>query len=114
MSPRALTPCLTSGCPNLVRRGRCAQHQREHRGTTTALGYGAAWRRLRLLVLTEEPWCRECQKHGRRMLATEVDHITPRRLGGTNDRTNLQSLCSSHHSAKTAREQHGRASKWTW
>lgn len=109
---RALTPCLTPGCPNLVRRGRCPAHQREHRGTTAGIGYGAAWRRLRLLVLTEEPLCRECRKQGRTTAATEVDHITPKRLGGTDARDNLAALCESHHSQKTAREQNARSSKW--
>ncbi|MGZ6536385.1 MAG: HNH endonuclease [Actinomycetota bacterium] len=36
--------------------------------------------------------------------ATEVDHITPQRIGGTNDRANLQALCHRCHSRKTALE----------
>jgi 5-methylcytosine-specific restriction endonuclease McrA len=34
----------------------------------------------------------------------EVDHIVPKKQGGTDDESNLQSLCKPHHSAKTARE----------
>ncbi len=34
----------------------------------------------------------------------EVDHIIPKALGGTDERSNLQGLCRSHHSAKTMRE----------
>lgn len=36
--------------------------------------------------------------------ATEVDHIIPADLGGTDDLGNLQALCHDHHEVKTARE----------
>jgi DNA modification methylase len=67
------------------------------RGSSTAQGYGADWRKLRARVLREEPDCRRCGAH-----ATDVDHIVPRRQGGTNDRTNLQALCKQCHSYFTA------------
>ena len=38
------------------------------------------------------------------MPATEVDHIIPLRHGGGNKLENLQSLCKSCHSSKTAVE----------
>lgn len=69
-------------------------------------GYGSDWRALRLAHLQGEPICRMCKAEGRVTVADCVDHIVPiamdeaRRL----DPTNLQSLCASHHSAKTARE----------
>jgi 5-methylcytosine-specific restriction protein A len=56
------------------------------------------------LVLSEEPLCRQCRTEGRTVAAVEVDHIVPRRQGGTDDRSNLQPLCTSHHSAKTMTE----------
>ena len=34
-------------------------------------------------------------------LASDVDHIVPRRLGGSDDHANLQSLAHGHHSRKT-------------
>ena len=37
----------------------------------------------------------------------ETDHIKPLHRGGTNEWTNLQSLCVSCHQAKTAREAGG-------
>jgi 5-methylcytosine-specific restriction endonuclease McrA len=36
--------------------------------------------------------------------ATDVDHVLRKAAGGRDEETNLQSLCHSHHSAKTARE----------
>lgn len=39
--------------------------------------------------------------------ATEVDHILPKRLGGSDDDDNLQALCKHHHSSKTVREMRG-------
>jgi 5-methylcytosine-specific restriction protein A len=72
------------------------------RGSSAQRGYDRDWQRLRGVVLREEPVCRTC----RRALAQEVDHIVPidqspeRRL----DRSNLQALCKSCHSRKTAVE----------
>lgn len=59
------------------------------------------WRRLRLVVLSEEPVCRCCQRE----LSTDVDHIKPRRTHPELawDRSNLQGLCRSCHSEKTRR-----------
>lgn len=61
--------------------------------------YGHKWRKLRRQVLNEEPFCRICDQP-----ANEVDHVTPLARGGTNDRANLQALCKSCHSRKTALE----------
>lgn len=68
------------------------------RPTSHQRGYDAAWRVLRREVLDDEPFCRACGS-----VATDVDHIMPRRRGGSDDRTNLQSLCHRCHSAKTMR-----------
>ena len=72
----------------------------ERRGSSAAQGYGAAWRKLRGVVLREQPICRACQMAP----ASEVDHVLPKRDGGTDDRGNLQGLCKPCHSSKTARE----------
>ena len=66
---------------------------------------GAAWQRLRKSVLNGEPMCRECTREGRTVLATEVDHLDGN--PGNNDATNLNPLCRSHHSRKTAAD-HGK------
>ena len=60
-------------------------------------GYGATWRRMRLIVLHEEPWCRLCGAP-----ATDVDHIVPHVPGQPHDRANLRSLCHTCHSRRTA------------
>lgn len=50
--------------------------------------------------LEVERWCRMCG-----MIGTTADHIVPISQGGAReDRTNLQTLCSSCHSKKTGRE----------
>jgi 5-methylcytosine-specific restriction protein A len=39
--------------------------------------------------------------------ASDVDHITPRSFGGSDDERNLQALCSTHHKRKTALQSSG-------
>ena len=85
----------------------CDQHERANVrerdarvGSSSQRGYDVAWRRLRVEVLIRDPWCRVCG----RAPSTEVDHIVPESLGGTDDLTNLQGLCKSHYAAKTARD----------
>jgi 5-methylcytosine-specific restriction protein A len=65
----------------------------------------AAWRRIRTQVLAEEPLCRMCAARGLVVPATDVDHIQDSRADYSDDnsRSNLQSLCHSCHSIKTAR-----------
>jgi 5-methylcytosine-specific restriction protein A len=80
------------------------------RGTRKQRGYGEPWQRLRAEHIAGSPLCVECLKEGLRVLATDVDHVTP--FKGLDDPLrldprNLQSLCKSHHSAKTAREDGG-------
>lgn len=117
MPRRAKSACKYPGCPNLVPPGHmyCEEHQREcdqqydaQRGTSAQRGYDARWRRLRRMVLARHPLCADpFEIHAMRdevVLATEVDHITPLRDGGSNSLSNLQSLCKSCHSRKTALE----------
>lgn len=70
---------------------------------------GSAWQRLRESVLNGEPLCRQCVREGRTVVATDVDH----RDGdpGNNDAVNLQPLCHSCHSRKTAAD-HGKHVTW--
>ena len=68
-----------------------------------ARGYGTAWDRLRLTILKRDRHlCQPCNANGRTSAATSVDHITPKAKGGTDDPTNLQSICSECREAKDA------------
>ena len=78
--------------------GEAARRAVDHwRGSAASRGYGHCWRRLRRWVLAAGPLCVVCGR-----LATDVDHIVPRRLGGTDSLDNLQPLCHECHSRKTA------------
>lgn len=66
---------------------------------------GAAWGRLRCVVLADEPLCRHCALDGIVRAAEHVDHIN--NDGNNNERDNLQSLCHRCHSKKTQQDIHG-------
>lgn len=106
-------PCRAPGCPAVVRDGAwCPAHQQlsvtpDERPSASRRGYDVRWRKIRRMVLREEPLCVECEKAGRVTAANEVDHIIPLRQGGTHERSNLQPLCKSCHSKKTNRERVG-------
>lgn len=114
---RARRPCATPGCAGLVDKDRYCedckakveQRDRERRGSAAQRGYDANWRRLRRMMLNEQPLCADPFKvHGDAVvLATEVDHIIPRRRGGPDTPANLQCLCKSCHSRKTLAETRG-------
>lgn len=98
----------THACPGCLRvtsrEGRCLACGG---GTTTQRGYGASWRLRRARQLLRHPLCQRvvtlpsttCQ-----LRATDVDHIVPKVHRGTDDASNLQSLCRLHHRLKTARD----------
>lgn len=114
MAARALRPCLESarGCRELVAGGgRCPEHAKERdriewteHGSSSSRGYGQAWKGLRAAVLLDEPLCRHCAAAGRVTAASDVDHVIPKALGGTDDRSNLSPLCADCHARKTIRD----------
>lgn len=116
MPTKARHPCSKPGCPNLVAAGgycdlhkkKARRSQKEYdkqRGSSAKRGYGGTWQKLRTIVLNKKPLCADPygihEQSGRIELATEVDHIIPKRDGGTNEMKNLQPLCKSCHSRKT-------------
>ena len=55
--------------------------------------YGRSWKRIRNRYIKEHPFCEECFKDGKMVLAEEVHHILPVSRGGTNEVSNLMALC---------------------
>lgn len=94
-------PC--PGCLQITSRvGRCIVCGG---GTTSQRGYGAAWRLRRASQLLLHPFCQwvvTIPSTTCRLRATDVDHIVPKAFGGTDDASNLQSLCAAHHRLKSA------------
>jgi 5-methylcytosine-specific restriction protein A len=111
MPKRAACTCSRSNCPGIVRNGECSEcgprrkaNDREHdqrRGTAASRGYDARWRKTRLLFLRANPLCVMCAVAGLVVPATDVHHVIAKRDGGTDEESNLQALCKSHHSKLT-------------
>lgn len=113
MNLKPLRPCRHPGCCELVSEGYCDAHRpRGDRRSEEAqswrwLYFTSEWRdELRPTQLLCEPFCRECARRGIRTPATDVDHIVDHKGDETlfRDPANLESLCHSCHSRKTARE----------
>ena len=96
-------PCRYPGCPNLCEDGEqyCPEHKalmEKHyetftRGYSTGKRYGRSWQRVRTRYVHKHPLCEMCLKQGRYVAVEEVHHIVPLSEGGTNDESNLMSLC---------------------
>ena len=73
---------------------------RSHGISPAKRGYGRTWRKLRLMFLREHPLCARCGQP-----AEHVDHVRPKPYSQPDyDPDNLQALCASCHSKKTAEE----------
>lgn len=63
------------------------------------------WRKLRGHQLKHYPLCIECESKGLITSATTVDHVKPIEAGGEAlDANNVQSMCTSCHNSKSAKE----------
>ncbi|MDP2026435.1 HNH endonuclease [Sulfuriferula sp.] len=118
MNNQAPKPCRHAGCGVLVvdGSGLCQAHLKsrraasdQQRGSSTERGYGGQWRKARAGYLRSHPLCVVCATAGVVRAANVVDHIVPHKGDQALfwDKTNWQSLCKSHHDAKTAREDGG-------
>jgi 5-methylcytosine-specific restriction protein A len=97
-------PCAEPLCGRLVTTARCREHDLKRRYYAThrrARVTYPGWRKLRALILQRDPICRD--ESGCTRPSTDVDHIIPRRAGGSDDPSDLRGLCHRHHSSKTAR-----------
>jgi 5-methylcytosine-specific restriction protein A len=78
------------------------KHTRESRH---ARGYGTAWDKLRGQIMRRDNGlCQACLRKGRVAAGNEVDPITPKAKGGSDDPSNLEVICKPCHVDKTARE----------
>lgn len=112
MPVKPATPCSQPGCPELSHERFCPTHAKAEdqryrtyqRDPAINKRYDHRWRKIRNAYITRHPLCEHCQQDGCVTPAQEVDHIIPLENGGTHDEANLQALCKSCHSSKTARE----------
>lgn len=63
---------------------------------------GRPWRRIKQQVHERDQWI--CCRCGRITMDLECDHIVNQAQGGTDDLSNLQSLCQPCHQEKTLLE----------
>ncbi|MCX0337428.1 HNH endonuclease [Acinetobacter radioresistens] len=81
------------------------QTAKEQRSTKVNWGSGRGgrpWRRLKQKIHLRDEWT--CCSCGRVTHELELDHIVNVAQGGTDDETNLQSLCVECHKKKTSKE----------
>lgn len=82
---------------------------RAKRASSSARGYDSEWRKVRAAYLVVNPVCVVCERGGRVVAATEVDHIKAHK-GDPQlfwDENNWQALCKPCHSRKTVSEDGG-------
>ncbi len=99
--------CQFEGCPKRAVSGSayCEEHKalmEKHyeqfsRGYKANERYGYKWKKIRTRYVHKHPLCEMCLKQGRYVAVEEVHHIVPLSEGGTNDESNLMSLCRSCH-----------------
>ena len=104
MPKKPKRPCRHPGCASLSDEVYCVVHRPLYsRESATNRGYDARWRAARKRYLKRYPLCIECQRKGKFMPATVVDHVLPHR-GDEDlfwDESNWQPLCKHCHDRKT-------------
>ena len=120
MPARLKRACRYSGCSGTTthRSGYCEKHQptesswapwQRKKGSSSQRGYGSEWRKLRAMILERDNHlCQEHLKQGVIKAGHHVDHIVSKAQEGTDEPSNLQTLCHSCHAHKTATERQKR------
>lgn len=99
-------PCRYPDCKELTFERYCEEHkkitakiyEKYRRDPNAYKRYGSEWRKIRVQYINESPLCEECLKSGKLVPALEVHHIVEIDKGGSNDFSNLMSLCKPCHS----------------
>lgn len=84
-----------------------AQATRRPSGKSTKeSGYcDRTWFAIRRMVLLRDAYsCKSCGRVCSEKQEAQIDHIVPKRSGGTNDISNLQTLCLRCHGRKSREE----------
>lgn len=105
MPTKPKRPCRYPGCSRLTDGVYCEEHEKimnrhyEHfqRGYSAGKRYGRSWKKIRDKYVRSHPYCELCFREGKMVPVEEVHHIVPLSRGGTNDESNLMSLCRSCH-----------------
>ena len=107
MPSKPAKPCAYPGCPRLVDSGKqyCEEHELEarrsydkyERSDDVHKRYGRKWTEVRNKYISAHPFCEKCWERGIATLADEVHHIVPVDQDGSDEESNLMSLCRSCH-----------------
>lgn len=96
----SLKVCLNCGdLTDSTRCGPCRSEHERQRGGANARGYTRTWEKRASEVKKRQPSCVACGTTS----DLTVDHIVPKAAGGTDDITNLRTLCRRHNSSKGSR-----------
>jgi len=113
MPLRPLQECTSPGCRVLVRGSRCDKHPRTPWQSRQGSGRGGSkWRNRRERIFTRDKYL--CQRHLRlgQLVGVDLhgsnhgvcDHIVPLSQGGTDDDSNLETICQTCDKEKSMAE----------
>lgn len=99
---------LCFDCKPKANAERHRKYDETRRDTESAKFYGSSfWHKLRDAQKRKYPYCQWVLSDGticKAITELHADHIVPRKQGGADDLSNLQTLCHDHHTEKTAAE----------
>lgn len=100
-------PCAFQGCPVLIDKSKrfCEAHEKQRNKEYEKYGrkydskkrYNSSWSKISAKYRKAHPLCEICLSEGKAVTADLVHHKKPISEGGSNEVSNLQSLCNSCH-----------------